>query len=96
MKWGVTSTPYFYVAPELPDISATEVRAALRRGDRCLPAMISEVTSVASPTSGGFQIISFRSLESYGRMIVQVCALAWLLQASPSLDATTAIRTSAL
>mmetsp|Transcript_30678 Transcript_30678/g.57413 ORF Transcript_30678/g.57413 Transcript_30678/m.57413 type:complete len:255 (-) Transcript_30678:11-775(-) len=33
-EWGIFDTPYFYVAPELPDISATEVRAALRRRDR--------------------------------------------------------------
>ena len=31
---GVWNTPYFYIAPELPDISATEVRASLRQGDR--------------------------------------------------------------
>ena len=38
-KWGVCNTPFFYVAPELPDISATEVRASLRRGDRAQAAL---------------------------------------------------------
>ena len=30
---GVWNTPYFYIAPDLPDVSATEVRASLRCGD---------------------------------------------------------------
>eukprot|EP00439_Symbiodinium_sp_Y106_P005870 s5468_g1.t1 len=33
-EWGVLDTPHFHVAADLPDISATAVRAALRRQDR--------------------------------------------------------------
>eukprot|EP00756_Hemistasia_phaeocysticola_P025076 Hpha_TRINITY_DN15987_c2_g3::TRINITY_DN15987_c2_g3_i1::g.72304::m.72304 len=32
-KQGVIPSPYFLIGPELPDISSTEARAALKRGD---------------------------------------------------------------